>query len=228
MDPIIVPLLSRRQQRGQAVQKLNHAIPAAGLIANGLQALRDGAHGFELALAAVEIGTSAILVAMIVRSVREARRHGTVGLHHAQGIDWIDIWAAAVLFAEAAERWHLKHHVPRPTLVTALLTLGMGLFHDRITGFGRRRRGLRLTDEGIYVGGRPFAGFTAKWPDVAAITVTERAAEIRTRTGRVRRIDLADLQNAEAVRSALEAARLRLTPSVPPQLSPSAAAPPAQ
>ncbi len=224
MDPIIVPLLSRRHQRGQAVQKLNHALPAAGLIATGLQALRDGARGFELALAAVEIGTSAVLVAMIVRSVREARRHGTHGLHHAQGVDWVDIWAAAVLFAEAAERWHLKHHVPRPTLVTALVTLGMGLFHGRITGFGRRRRGLRLTDDGIYVGGRPFAGFSAKWPDVTAIAITERTAEIRTRTGRVRRIDLADLQNADAVCSALEAARLRLTAAQPP-VSPSTASP---
>jgi hypothetical protein len=24
--------------------------------------------------------------------------------HHAHGVDWIDIWAAGVLFAEAAER----------------------------------------------------------------------------------------------------------------------------
>ena len=65
MDPIVVPLLSRRLNRAQAMQKINHAIPAMGLIVAGVQALKEGARGFDLALAIVEIGTSVLLVATL-------------------------------------------------------------------------------------------------------------------------------------------------------------------
>ena len=224
MDPIVVPLLSRRLNRAQAAQKLNHAIPTAGLVLAGIQALKNGARGFDLALALVEIGTSVVLVATIGRSVREARKGGK-GQHHAHGIDWIDIWAAAVLFVEAAERWHLKHHIARPTILTALITLGLGLSHGRMMAFKRRRRSLRISAEGIYVGGRPFNTFTARWPDIAAIVVTERSAEIRTRNGRVRRLDLADLENADAVRAAIVDAQAHLA-AIRARQQPSAAASP--
>jgi len=175
-----------------------------------VQALKEGARGFDLALAIVEIGTSVLLVATIARSIRGARKNGQRGLPHAHGIDWVDIWAAAVLFVEAAERWHLRHHMPRPLILTAFVTLGLGLFHGRITAFRRRRRSLRISAEGIYVSGRPFNTFTARWPDIAAIVVTERSAEIRTRHGRVRRLDLADLENADAIRAAFEDARAHI------------------
>jgi hypothetical protein len=207
MDPIVVPLLSRRLHRALAMQKLNHAVPTVGLVVAGVQALNEGAGGFDLALAIVEIGTSVLLVATIARSFRDARKGG---LDHAPGIDWVDIWAAAVLFVEAAERWHLRHHIARPLLLTAFLTLGLGLAHGRMTAFRRRRRSLRLSAEGIYVGGRPFNTFTARWRDIAAIVVTERSAEIRTRNGRVRRINLADLENADAVRAAIEDAQAHM------------------
>ena len=144
MDPIVVPLLSRRLNRAQTMQKLNHAIPAMGLIVAGVQALKEGARGFDLALAIVEVGTSVVLVATIARSVREARKGGERKPPHAHGIEWVDIWAAAVLFVEAAERWHLRHHIARPLILTACLTLGLGLFHGRMTAFRRRRRSLRI------------------------------------------------------------------------------------
>jgi hypothetical protein len=215
MDPIVVPLLSRRLERALAVQKLNHAVPTVGLVAAGMQALKNGARGWDLALACVEIGTSVLLVVTIARGVRAARKTDARGKethrpHHLHRIDWIDIWAAAVLFAEAAERWHLRHHIARPTILTALLTLGLGLSHGRITAFRRRRRSLRISAEGIYVGGRPFSAFSAPWRDIAAIVVDRRAGEIRTRSGRVRRLDLADLENADAVRAALEDAQAHI------------------
>jgi hypothetical protein len=207
---IVVPLLSRRLNRAQAMQKLNHAVPTVGLVVAGVQALKEGARGFDLALAIVEIGTSVLLVATIARSIRGARKSGQRGLQHPHGIDWVDIWAAAVLFVEAAERWHLRHHMPRPLILTAFITLGLGLFHGRIAAFRRRRRSLRISTEGLYVSGRPFSTFTAPWRDIAAIVIAGRSAEIRTRTGRVRRLDLADLENADDVRRALEEAQARL------------------
>ena len=209
MDSVVVPLQSRRLERAQLLQKVNHAIPAAGLLVAGTQALTEGAHGVALALAAVEIGTSAMLLFTLARGFRELRR-GSAVHRAAHGVDWIDIWAAGVLFVEAAERWHLTHHLSRPTILTGIITLALGLFHDRISARIQRRRAVRITAEGIYVGAKPFRGLKARWPDIASISITGQVAEVRTRTGRVRRVNLADLRNAEEVRAAFAEGRERL------------------
>lgn len=210
MDSISVPLLSRRARRGVLAQKLNHAIPAMGLLAAGVQALAEGARGLDLALAAVEIITSAMLVITIGREMRELHRRQPSRGHHAHGVDWIDIWAAGVLFAEAAERWHVKHHLARPMILTGLVTLGLGLFHQRLAARRQHRRAVRINPDGIYIGGKPFRTFSASWPDLAAISITSTAVEVRTRRGRVRRVDLGDLENADDVRAAFEAGHRRL------------------
>jgi len=214
---IVVPLRSIRRERALLVQKLQHAIPAVGLLFAGLESLRHGPHGFELALALVEVVTSGLLIATIARSVKTARAAGRSGLHHAHGIDWIDVWAAGVLFAEAGERWHLTRHVARPTILTALVTLGLGLFHGRLSAMGERRRVLRIDDHGIVVGGKPFRTFQASWKEIADITITAAATEarIRTTTGRTRRLVLSDLDRPDEVRRALEEARRRLAVGLP-------------
>lgn len=215
MDSVVVPLQSRRLERAQLLQKINHAIPAAGLLVAGAQALTGGAHGVALALAAVEIGTSAMLIFTLARGVRELGRRGPAVHRASHGVDWIDIWAAGVLFAEAAERWHLTHHLSRPTILTGIITLALGLFHDRIRARIQRRRAVRITAEGIYVGAKPFRGLNARWPDIASISITGHVAEVRTRTGRVRRVDLADLRNPEEVRAAFAEGRKRLAALTP-------------
>jgi hypothetical protein len=210
MNSVVVLLQSRRLERAQLLQKVNHAIPAAGLLVTGMQALAEGVDGAGLALAAVEIVTSAMLIFTFARGVRATRRSEPREHDHSHGVDWIDIWAAGVLFAEAAERWHLKHHLSRPTILTAIITLALGLFHSRIAATIQRRRAVRITAEGIYVGARPFRGLNARWADVASISIAGHVAEVRTRDGRVRRVDLTDLRNADEVRSAFAEGRRRL------------------
>ena len=209
MEPIHVPLLSRRQERGQFLQKMNHVVPAVGLLTAGVHALTEGARGLDLALAVVEIGTTLMLAAFIVKTLRAMRQPGTHS-HDAHGVDWIDIWSAGILFAEAAERWHVRHHIARPTILTALVTLAFGLFHGRLLAFARQKRGLRITEAGLSVSGRPFRRFRARWSEIASISLGEQSVEIRTRAGRLRRIDLADLRNAGSVRAALQDANQRL------------------
>jgi hypothetical protein len=208
---VVVPLLSRRAKRVVTVQKLNHVIPTVGLIASGVQSLQHGAKGFELALAIVEILTSVLLIATLGRSIRAARASGPAP-HHAphSGVDWVDIWAAGVLFAEAGERWHLRHHIARPIILTALLTLGLGLAHAPMDAFRRRRRSMRITADGMRIPGKPFRSFDARWADIASVHLSEASAEIRTHAGRVRRLDLRDLENAGEVRTALEEAQRRV------------------
>jgi hypothetical protein len=213
---VVVPLHSRRLKRALAAQKLNHAVPTIGLIASGAQALQHGARGFELALAIVEIVTSAFLIGSLVRSIRAARAATMADQqHHPHGIDWVDIWAAGVLFAEAGERWHLHHHVARPIILNGLLTLALGFAHGRMTAFRQRRRSMRLTADGIDVPGKPFVSFRARWKDIAAVTVSNASAEIRTRHGRIRRVDLSDLENAAEVRVALQEAQRRVAALMP-------------
>ncbi len=209
LEATTVPLRSRRHERALVAQKFQHVLPASGLLLVGAQALRDGAHGGELALAIVEILTSAALVVSFARHVRAVRRpHAAAHAHH--GVDWFDIFAAGVLAAEAVERWHLKHHIARPTILVALITLGLGLFHGRIAAHQARRRVLHIDDSGVRIGGKPFRTFFAAWPDIAAITLAPGLAEVHTRAGATRRLHLDDLHDTERVRAALAAAQAHL------------------
>ena len=70
----------------------------------------------------------------------------------------------------------------------------------------------KITGDHLVVGGRPFRRFTAQWDEIAEIHPTERDGVSRTRSGRRRRIDLSDLENAAAVRDALLEAQRRLAP----------------
>lgn len=206
---IVVPLHSRRRKRGLLAQKLQHVIAATGLFFSGMQSLSAGAEGLERMLAVAGVLTAGLLIVAFAREVPGATRpHGE---HRAHGVDWMDIFAAGVLFAEAAEKWHLRGHIWRPETLAGLATLGVGLFHGRLAARKERRRSLRLTSAGVVVGRRFFGAFRAGWDEIATIAMTEREATIRTRDGRQRRLDLADLENASAVRAALAEAQTRLT-----------------
>jgi len=225
-----VRLESRRRERAQAVQRFQHAIPAFALLYEGWHGVTTGERGFGLALAICEIASSALLLGSVARSLRAARRgrtaaahdgapppdayaHDAVDPHVAHGIDWVDIFAAGVLSVEAWSQWYTRHHIARPTILLAATTLAMGLLHGRLAGRIARRRALRLTDQGLAIGGRFFRRFSARWDEIDRIDIGDDEATITTMTGRSRRIDLADLRNATAVRSLLYAARARRAPS---------------
>jgi hypothetical protein len=208
---IDIPLRSRRVARALLAQRLNHVVPAGGLLFAGLEAFSNGVSGFEFWLAIVEIVTSGALLVTVAQVIRTVRRRGNAMPGHSRGIDWGHMWAAAVLFAELAERWHLHHHVARPILLTALVTLALGFFHAPMMAAAQRRRSLRLSDTDLYVSARPFSRFKARLTDIQHIRLTDRAAEIRARSGRTQRIDLADLHNAPQVREALQVAQRRVT-----------------
>jgi hypothetical protein len=209
---IVVPFDSVRRKRVFEAQKAQHLIPAAALLYGGVQSLMSGAEGLELGLAVAGIVTSVLLLAAVGTRVRNRRRHAA---HEAHGVDWMDIWAACVLFAEAAEKIRTRGHVFRPETLAAAATLGLGLFHGRLSARAAQRRTLRVTSEHLYVAGRlRFSRpLNAAWADIERISIDERFAEIRLRSGRTRRIDFKDLDNAPAVRAALHAAQRRLAPA---------------
>jgi hypothetical protein len=219
-EPITVVLTSKRRRRAEAVQKLNHLLPAAGLLWSGLQAVRDGAHGFGLLLGVFEIVSAGALIALTVRELRGAPAHH----HHPHAhpaVDWVDVAAGFMLVAEVLEHWHLTGHVKRPILLTALLTFAMGLSHGRLQRRIAAKRTLRVTDAGITVPARPFKArkIEATWRDLRSIEVGDRWAVVTMRTGRQRRLDLHDAEAEGAVRAALLEARDRLAAPGAPDMA---------
>jgi hypothetical protein len=208
---LTVPLKSKRREKALALQKFQHAIPAIPLLLTGLEAIRGGEHGFALALGMFEIITSVLLVGTVLREIRAMRRPADAGhmphAHH--GVDWVHIFAASVLVAEVLEHYYLTGHIRRPTVITAIVTLALGLAHGRLERLSERRRAMRVEDEGIHIGGRLFQTFRARWEEVTSIDVGERHASIKTRDGRERKLDLADLHGAEHVRGVLAEAQRR-------------------
>jgi hypothetical protein len=218
---IAVPLRSRRQQRVQLAQKLQHVFPAAVLLIAGLQEFTGEPHGWGLALAIVEIVVGLLMLAAIgktaygSRHLLKGKAHPAHAAHHVHpAVEWENFIAAAMVLAEGWEhRVHGGHHFPRPAILTAAVLIVTGFSNGRLMRWAQARRTLRVSDEGIYVPGRPFKvrKIHAKWPDVGSIEIGERWAVIKTRTGRVRKLDLSDLESADRVRDALVEARIRLS-----------------
>jgi hypothetical protein len=165
-----------------------------------------------LVLAIFEIGTSLLLFGTVVLEVRRLRAgaRDAHAAHSSHGVDWFHIFAAAVMVAEVAEHYHLTHHWRRPTILMAVFTLALGLLHGRVEAFSDRRRSLRVDDDGIYVGGRPWGSFRASWDDVESIEVGDRYGTIRAKGGRTRRIDFKDSEQPAPLRAALEGAATRV------------------
>ncbi len=204
-----VPLVSIRRERARRLQKLQHAIPAVALLGAGAQRLMQGQRGLGLALAVGELVVSVLLLRSAVKELAAVRRPESVQDHH--GVDWFDVFAAGVLTAEALEHWHTHHHLPRPTLVMAAISLALGLFHHRLTAVVPRAQVLRIDKEGIRLRRRFRPRFYAPWSDVERIDLGEAQARIVALGGRERSIDLKDLRNASEVRAALLTAQERLS-----------------
>ncbi len=203
--PVLLPLVSRRRQRGQWFQKVRHAIPAAALLMTGAQGILHGEHGFALALAIAEVVISALLLRTLIKDFAEVRGHHAGHGGH-KDIDWFDVFAGGVLGVEALEHWHTHHHLPGPTVLLAAVTVTLGLLHGRLA----RRRMLHIHEDGIRIGRRFFRQFVAPWEETESIDLDDKHAHIVLRNGKKWRIKLAGLPNAPEVREALLAARSRL------------------
>ena len=215
---MIIPLRSKRRERAQLMQKLQHAPPAIVLLVAGLHALGEDTHGFALGLALFEIASSVLLIGTVIRALRAVRRpaNAAAPLHPAHhGVDWIDIFTGSVLLAEVAERYHVDGHIVRPTLLLAVVLITIGLVHGKLAGRRQRRLTLRVDDEGLYVGGKPFRSIKVGWADVKSIDVGSRYATITLHGGRERKLDLPDLEGSNHVRAALLDAQQRVVRDVP-------------
>ena len=182
------------------------------LLADGWRILTARPEGLSLAVGLALLLTSVLVLGSVIRSLRhQVRRRGEahgLGLHH--GIDWVDIFLAAMLAAEAFAHWHETGHIRRPTVLTAMVMLALGCLHGPLTARHHRRRTLRVDDRGLNLGGRWGRRFTAAWEDIARVDLDEGNATIVRTDGAIRRINLSDLQNAREVSAVLEGVRARV------------------
>ena len=209
---IAVPIRSRRAQKGQFLQKLQHAVPSIVVLGDGLQHLTHDPHGASLALGVAEVGVSVLVIGSVIRGFRRLRSqmadsaHAHPHAHH--GVDWIDLCLAAMLAVEAMAKYAANGHIARPTILLAVTMLVVGLAHSRIAAWGDRRRELRIDEAGISVPGRFFRRHTLSWADIASFDLTDTAATITRVNGTTQRINLADVMQPAAIREALAHARI--------------------
>jgi hypothetical protein len=211
---VIVPLDSKRFERGQFLQKLQHGLPSVVLLFTGLGRLQDEPHGWPLAIGVAEVAVATIVIVAFARKLRTMRhggRHAAASPHHA--IDGIDLLLGLMLIIETWAHWHESGHVRRPTLLLAFVMIAVGFFHGRIAEFGRRRRSIRIGNDGVSIAQPFFRRFRATWADLSTIAIGARNVRITTKNGRTCAIDLNDLKNAGEVRTALERARERVPPA---------------
>jgi hypothetical protein len=204
---IAVPLRYRSSQRGLFLQKLQHALPSIVVLNDGLAHLSHDPHGVELALGAFEVGAAILVMGSVVHGVRQLIKHTAADAHPHHGVDWIDLFIGVMLSVEAYAKYHATAHIPRPTILLAVVMLTIGMLHGRLAAWGDRRRELRVGPEGISVSGKRFARMTLAWLDVASIELGDRYATITAISGRSQRIDLSDVLQPTAVRDALMTAR---------------------
>jgi hypothetical protein len=212
---ITVPLVSRRAQRMQLFQKLQHAVPAPVLISDGLNRLTDHRALWSTALGVAEVGASAVVIVALVRAIRDQRRHST-HVHHAHGIDWIEIFLGVMVLVEVLVHQQETGHIQRPNVLLGVTLIVLGLLHGWLMTRASRRRALRVTDDGITVGKKFFRRFSARWPEIAEIQVNATQAYVIARDGREHRFDLEDLTAPADIRQALLAAQMRWQTPLPP------------
>jgi len=209
----LVPIRSRKREFAQVMQKLQHVVPAAPLLFQGVTRLQHEPHGWSLLLAVAEVGISVLVLGTFVRQLRSTRSpddddHG----HGGHGVDWIDVAIGVMLGIEVWAHWYETGHVKRPTVLMAVGIFVIGLLHGRIAARAGRRLALKIDDTGVAIGGRPFRNFTATWHELADVVIEPQRARLVRRDGKTREIDFQDLRNAADVRAALEGIRLRLAP----------------
>lgn len=202
----------RRVQKGQFLQKLQHAIPSVIVLTDGLDHLQHDPHGASLALGLAEVVVAVLVIGSVLRGFRKllatAKGGGHADAHH--GVDWIDIFLGAMLLVEVYAKYHATGRIARPMILLGVVLVIVGVFHGRLAAWGDRRLQLRIDEHGISVPGRFFRRLTLAWPEVAEITVGRTTARVIAVDGRDQVLNLGDALNADAIRAALTGAQSRL------------------
>jgi len=189
------------------IQKAQHVLPSPVLMRDGWLRLSAGASGQGLLLASAEIATAALVIGSFLIAARRAFTR-TADDHAHHRVDWVDVFLGLMLAVEVFVHYQETGHIQRPTVLLSATMVVFGLMHGRMMQRARRHHMLRVDDGGVTAGAKFFRTFSARWKEIADISVGDSDARIRTRDGREQRFNLKNLTKAAEVRDALLAARV--------------------
>ena len=203
--PRAVFLTHRRVRRLELWQMLQHGTAAVTLLVAGLAGLRG--EGRDAIVSVLDVVASGGLLVVIARELRRLRAeraaeraggvvaespHADHEGHH--GLGWADIFAGAMLLLESYHHYEETHHVRRPTLLLALLTLALGVLHPRLARLRAERRYLRADDDGIRARLSVRRTTYIPWREVTAVRAEGAAVYVTTADGGERQLDLARME----------------------------------
>jgi hypothetical protein len=116
------------------VQKVQHAIPGAVLLKEGLAGIREGVVGWRLGLSIAEVVTAAAVAVTLLIALRklasDVKAKRAPHMHF--GIDWIDIFLGLMLFTEVAATYPVTHKWWRPATLLGMALIFVGIYGGRI------------------------------------------------------------------------------------------------
>jgi hypothetical protein len=217
VEAVNIPLEDRRAELAQRMEVVTQALAAVSLVSAGLAGLpapdTEGA-----LLAGAELLAAALLVGAVVWELRATRGGAEKGPTPVPRIGWVNLFAAAALFAETYHRVYAGGKFSRPTFLLGVVALLLALLHPWIA---RRRAGMRFfraDDAGIELRTSRLRGFRLAWDEIAGVEREGDTLVVRTRSGPVRRIGLRRYRNGEALAAALLEAAARAIPGAGPVL----------
>jgi hypothetical protein len=199
MQPTIIPLDDRRLERASKAEAFQQAIAAVVLFSAGYDRFESSTGG-ALIFAAALIAAGGMLLWTAFRAFRGKVPWHPGLLNLAAGVALLTEWAVK-LAADGGK-------IIKPSLVMAVLSLGLGLFHPFIERRRASHRFLRLDADGISYRRGGFRRFDVRWDALESISVLPKEILFQRRSGRPHRIPLRHLGNAaEVVEVVLSASR---------------------
>jgi hypothetical protein len=177
------------------VQHLAGGLP---LLMSGMQRLADDA---ERPVAVVEIAVALIVLATFIKELRAELRahHG----HTHSAVGWFDLAAGGLLIFEA---FHGAVHKPgymRPQFLAGVATIALGLMHGRLHARIRRRRYVKLDQDGLEFRVARFRSFAIPWQEIDSVSLAGPKAIFPRRDGRCHKVRLNLLHNEDEVRKGI-------------------------
>jgi hypothetical protein len=208
-NDVVIVLRDRRVRFAEKAQLIQDVFSAFALVPAGLARLHS-VDPLERWFAFVEL---AGVAALAVITLREMRDHDDI----TPGIGWVNVIVGAVLICESALQTHEGSKWFTPTLLTGLVSIGLGIFQGRLRARKqkRRERSIRITDDGIAIRLAKFRRFDQAWSNIRSIEERDGVFTISPHEGRAAKIRVRRYDNpddiAAALRSAAEAHRIALT-----------------
>lgn len=177
-------------KRKKFTRSFNHVLAGVLLLLLGIENLSQ--HGSEhLIFALLSILAGA---AVFISFIREMRQPAHAKPH---GVNWVDIFAGAVILLEAWHKYKPEKGFQPATLLflAGLVTCGLGIFHAKLAQLAR----LHCDANGFLARMSPFKKLQLAWQDIAAVQLEPATIRITTHDHQQHKLSLRLVENKTAV-----------------------------